>query len=464
MKTWILRCAFLLTVCSGLGAQTEELPFILPTDPNRWTEEEFEARFKGTYGINAAIEPELDVDNFNIYEGVLAFLDNREAAITYIQNSIKTLTEQGIEVSASLYFLLGNFYFENDQHDLAVEQYIQAVHKHPTFLRAYENLGYSLMQTGQNEKALPVLLKALELGSNDSQIHGLIGFLYLDKELYMSALTAFEWAMVFNPRNNTWRFGIFQSLINLNRNEDALGVAEEILLFDPDTASNWQNAASLSLRLGKEDEAISQLEVMHHLGGATYLSRRLLGNIYFNREMVDEAYVEFLELIKLAENPEQLEDLLSVCEGLLYYDYVDQSQELFNQLDRKARELGFELDPESMEFIQAAIHLDKQEFEEARSLLKRVLDRNPAHTRALLLMAESLIGLQRFDEAGIYFELAQAYPDVAYDAYYRHAQLLLGQNLTEEAVAKLREAYTLKPSDDLAEIIRSISETGRMLR
>ena len=211
----------------------DELPFEFSAELKQWKEANFEERFKGSYGINAYLEPEMDVDNFNVYEGVLAFLDNREGAISYLINGMTALEEQEVEVSASLNFLLANFHFENKDYTAASEQYIKAIHKHPNFLRAYENLGYGFMFEEENEKALPVLLKAIELGSNDSQIHGLIGFLYLEKELYLSALSAYELAMLFNPRNNAWRFGILQCLINLDRREAALGVAEEILLFDP---------------------------------------------------------------------------------------------------------------------------------------------------------------------------------------------------------------------------------------
>ena len=454
----------LVCLCQVPVSAADELPFDFPTDPDRWREEDFEKRFKGSYGINSYLEPELDVDNFNVYEGVLAFLDNSEGAIIYIQNSMTTLEEQGIEVSASLHFLLGNFFFESNQHDLASEQYVQAIHKHPNFLRSYENLGYSFMQNDQNEKALPVLLKALELGSNDSQIHGLIGFLYLDKELYLSALTAFESAMLFNPRNNTWRYGIFQSLINLNRNEDALGVAEEILLFDPDNSGSWQNVASLLLRLDRDEDAISHLEVVHQLDGASYLSRRLLGNLYFNREMVEQAGAEFSLMIDLASEASELEDVLEVCEGMLYFGFVDEAQGLLAKLTQKGSELGLVLDPESTDMIQALIYVEDEQLEQAKTIFLRVLESNPAQPRALLYLAQILAQQGDFDEAGVYYELAQMYPEISYYAFYAHAQLLLGFEQRDEALGKLRQAQSIEASDELSEIIRSLEETGRLIR
>ncbi|MDA0345959.1 MAG: tetratricopeptide repeat protein [Verrucomicrobia bacterium] len=454
----------LVCLCQFPVLALDELPFILPTDPDGWREDDFEKRFKGSYGINSYLEPELDVDNFNVYEGVLAFLDNSEGAITFITNSMATLEEQGIEVSASLHFLLGNFFFESDEHDLAEEQYILAIHKHPNFLRAYENLGYSFMQNDQNEKALPVLLKALELGSNDSQIHGLIGFLYLDKELYLSALSAFESAMLFNPRNNTWRFGIFQSLINLNRNDSALGVAEEILLFDPDNPVNWQNVASLLMRLNREDEVISHVEMVHQLGGSSYRTHRLLGNLYFNREMVEQANLEFKVMIDLASEAADLEDVLEVCEGMLYFGFVEEAQSLFGKLTNKGTELGLVIDPESTDMIQAMFYMEDGRLDQAETIFLRVLNANPAQPRALLFLAQILVQQRDFDQAGIYFELAQMYPEVSYNAYYAHAQLLLGLEQREEALAKLRQAQSIDASDELSEIISSLEETGRLIR
>lgn len=468
MKSRIQRVVCWLAF-NGLCALTVftqelELPFELPTDPDRWKEEDFEKRFKGSYGINAYLEPELDVDNFNVYEGVLAFLENREGAITYIKNAMVTLQDQGVEVSGSLHFLLGNFYFEKGDHDLASGEYIKAVHKHPNFLRAYENLGYSLMQLNKNEEALPVLLKALELGSNDSQIHGLIGFLYLEKELYLSSLTAFEWAMLFNPRNNTWRLGVLQSLINLSRIEDALGVAEEILSFDPDNSGNWLNIANLLLRLEKQDEGISHLEVAHQMGGATYESRRLLGNLYFNRKMFVAAIREFRVLLNQVTEAEQLEDLLEVCEGLVYFGHLEDAQALLSHLTDKGAKLELKLNQVSLNFIQAVIHIESERYVEAERLLLQVMEMDPTHARALLMLAEAHISQNELDEAGVYYELAQMYPQVSYDAFYRHAQLLLAQDRIEEALGKLRQAQSIEGSEELAEVIRSIEETGRLLR
>ena len=442
----------------------DELPFEFSAELKQRKEANFEERFKGSYGINAYLEPEMDVDNFNVYEGVLAFLDNREGAISYLINGMTALEEQEVEVSASLNFLLANFHFENKDYTAASEQYIKAIHKHPNFLRAYENLGYGFMFEEENEKALPVLLKAIELGSNDSQIHGLIGFLYLEKELYLSALSAYELAMLFNPRNNAWRFGILQCLINLYRREAALGVAEEILLFDPDNPRNWQNIANLLMRMDRDEEAATHLEVMHQLGCETYESRRLLGNLYMSREDVVSAKREFLAMIQLMESQAQLEDVLNACEGLLYYHLANEALVLIAKLKERSASLGLMLEPAALGLIEGIVYLQQDEFIEARKRLLQVLETEPGNGQALLSLGDVYLRLADWDQATIYFELAQMYPDFAYDALYSHAQLLLGLGQTEDALEKLREANGMEGHGDLTELIRSIEETGRLLR
>ena len=451
-----------LAVAPGLG-RDDALSFELPEDLFNWKEEDFAKRFKGSYGINSYLEPEMDVDNFNVYDGALAYLEYPDEAIAYLINGMANINDLGFEVSATLNFLLGNLYFEKNDHSRAVEQYISAIHKHPDFLRAYENLGYSLMLNDEKDKALPVLLKAIELGSNDSQIHGLIGFLFLEKELYLSALAAYEIAMMFNPRNNTWRFGILQCLINLGRNEDALGVTEEVLLFDPDRASNWKNAANLLLRIDRNDEAAAHLEVAHRLGGASYESRRLLGNLYFTEKNIESAFREFLQLIELLSEGRQLDDILLVCQGLLVHGYAEEARALISKAKEKSRQEDLRLNSLALDFLEGMIFLENDQLSQAESTLARVLEVDPAHPRALLAMGEVYLRSGKLDQAVLYFELAELNQEVAYEAYYNHAQLLLGLGQNQEALEKLRSAYSLESNEELLEIIRSLEESGRLI-
>ena len=78
-----------------------------------------------------------------------------------------------------------------------------------------------------------------------------------------------------------------------------------------------------------------------------------------------------------------------------------------------------------MDLIQGMIYLENGQSDLAETNFRKVIETNPAHPRALLFMAQTLTLQREYDQAGIYFELAQLYPEVRYDAYYAHAQLLL---------------------------------------
>jgi tetratricopeptide (TPR) repeat protein len=114
--------------------------------------------------------------------------------------------------------------------------------------------------------------------------------------------------------------------------------------------------------------------------------------------------------------------------------------------------------------IEGIVYLQQDEFIEARKRLLQVLETEPGNGQALLSLGDVYLRLADWDQATIYFELAQMYPDFAYDALYSHAQLLLGLGQTEDALEKLREANGMEGHGDLTELIRSIEETGRLLR
>ena len=100
---------------------------------------------------------------------------------------------------------------------------------------------------------------------------------------------------------------------------------------------------------------------------------------------------------------------------------------------------------------------------QAESVLIRVLEVDPANPRALLAMGEVYLRSGKWDQAVLYLELAELIPEVAYDAYNKHARLLLGLGQTQEALEKLRAAYSLDSNEGLLEIIRSFEESGRLM-
>ena len=449
--------ALALTPLASLFAQDDPLDFDQWVFPEfSWKEKDFQNRFLGRYGVNGYTEPQMDVENYNAYEGAMALVETKSEAIAYLQQAIKSLDESGIEASAALHFVLASMLYEENQKQSAVEQYVLAIRKHPSFLRAYANLGFTLMELDESEQALPVLLKAVELGANESQIHGLIGRIYRSKQLYESGLTAFRNALVFNPENNSWRFGVLQCLIALERYEEAITMADEVLAFGRSDADNWRNRAGLLTRLERWDEAIVDFQTAHSLGGATFDSRLSLTYLLFNKGIYTEAANSLAQATEIAESADHFYSVLSTAQSLASAGRIEEALALIPTIEARSASQSVELDRSIIQRIQVAAKLKEESFDDALLLLDELIENSPGDGELHLMRAQTLIGLQQADEAILTFQIAATIDEVAFTANYEHARLELSRGQIPSALKLLRTAYGHEPSESLRSYIREL--------
>jgi tetratricopeptide (TPR) repeat protein len=421
-----------------------------------WKEPEFQKRFLGRYGVDGFTEPLMDVENFNLYEGAMAQMESKEAVFNYLESGMETLAAGGLEVSPALYFVLGSVAYELDRKEEAVEHYIAAIRGHPSFLRAYANLGFTFMELGEQEKALPVLIKAVELGGNESQIHGLIGYIYLQEELYRSALTAYEWAIVFNPRNNAWRQGTLQCLIGLDQWDEAKGVAEEILEFDKDNHGSWSNLANILIKLNRFDDAIVYLNAAVALGDNRFSTWRNMAGLYWNKGIVEGTDRALSEAIGVVATEEELELSLSFAHSLSSNQHHETALSLLDLLKGRANELDLSLDPVIAGLIEVGGLIEAESYPDAEIQLRELSEIEPAHGEIQLLLARVLAVQNRLPEAESAYELAATFPGTEYLALYEHARIKLMANDVQAALELLREAYGIEPSPELSSYIDNL--------
>ncbi len=74
------------------------------------------------------------------------------------------------------------------------------MHKqHPELMLATANYAYTLLLMGNNEGALPIIDKAIELDSSDYRSHIIKGLLYFNKENFIESEKSFQEALSSNP-------------------------------------------------------------------------------------------------------------------------------------------------------------------------------------------------------------------------------------------------------------------------
>ncbi|HYW20473.1 MAG TPA: tetratricopeptide repeat protein [Nodularia sp. (in: cyanobacteria)] len=89
-------------------------------------------------------------------------------AITLFQKAIKAAEEEEEEDSAPIYNGLGYVYFSQEQYDLAIRQYKEALKLKPDYVTALNNLGHAYEKKKLTTQALQMYEEALKFAPNNT--------------------------------------------------------------------------------------------------------------------------------------------------------------------------------------------------------------------------------------------------------------------------------------------------------
>ncbi|NET02013.1 MAG: tetratricopeptide repeat protein [Sphaerospermopsis sp. SIO1G2] len=88
-------------------------------------------------------------------------------AITLFQKAIKAAEEEGEEEISPIYNGLGYVYFAQEQYDLAIRQYKEALKLKPDYVVALNNLGHAYEKKKLTAQALQMYEEALKFSPNN---------------------------------------------------------------------------------------------------------------------------------------------------------------------------------------------------------------------------------------------------------------------------------------------------------
>jgi len=89
-------------------------------------------------------------------------------AIGLFQKALKAAQEEGEENTAPIYNGLGYTYFAQEQYDLAIRQYKEALKLKPEYVTALNNLAHAYEKKNLNAQALEVYEQALKIDANNA--------------------------------------------------------------------------------------------------------------------------------------------------------------------------------------------------------------------------------------------------------------------------------------------------------
>lgn len=466
-------------LCAGsVLPQIHAAPLPLLED-NSWNNPEFVKRFMGTYAVETKVEPNINEEE-SIVMGTVAELnanDDLKAAIEYLQ---KELT---FESSAALDYTLANLKFQNEQTPEALQHYVDAVRKFPSFRRAYKNLGLVQVQQGKYKEAIPNISRAIELGSEGAGNYGLLGYCYLNLEKYSSALDAYSRALLYKPDSLDLRQGKAQALFNLENYTAAIALFDELIDEKPDNKDFWAFQSNAYLAVEQTENASANLEIIRRMGKADADQLLLLGDLHINHDAPFMAVDCYLQAIKLEKKP-AFKRALRAGQILASYSRWAEAEKYFAAMHPLYGEEISDKDKTELLNLDAQIKMGLGKNDEAAVILKQVVIKDPLNGRALVQLGQYLIqqadkqdeiakaneeaaqvakdkGIELEAEALGYYESAAKIEKYRVEALTQHAQVLVIRRKEYDAAVKLlEEAQRIKYRDNVDKFLNEVRKAA----
>ncbi len=436
------------------------LPLIVNAKNNNpmsdlWNDPQFQKEFTASYGTLAGYEPTLSEEEKSTLRTLIKIIKARP------EQAIKQLSEQIKEDdSAAFDFILANLYFQQSDLVAAEKFYLQAIKKYPAFRRAYKNLGFVNIQSGDYVSAINSISKSMELGDVDGRAYGLLAYSYLTQENYYPAEAAYRQAILMQPEVVDWKLGLARCLLEMGQYSDAVAIFETLITDDPNNTDYWVLQSNAYLGLDESLKAARNLEVVQRLNKADIQTLSLLGDIYMNNEMPDLALNAYLLAAELAQD-EDLDLLIKSAKVLTLTVNYEQAETIIGKIRNDFSDKMDEADDLELLTYEAKIARAKGQDDLAASLLIQIIERDLLNGEAIIELAKYYADQGKLSEAITRFEQAQKIRKYERPALVAHAQTLVNNKEYDEALPLLNQALRIESDRNLKDYKDRVERAAR---
>ncbi|MAE30929.1 MAG: hypothetical protein CMO43_04945 [Verrucomicrobiales bacterium] len=423
-----------------------------------WNDPEFINKFMASYGVKSEVEPKIIAEEKELFDELIPQIqaDPGQAILTLIE----AITP---ESSAALDFTLANLYVQSNDYPKAVVHYRLAIKKFPDFQRAHMNLGVVLIQLNRHTEAQKELVRTLELGGEDGNIYGLIGYCHLIAEKYLSAEAAYRKAALFSPDKLDWKLGIAQCQLQQQKYGECVTLFGELIQKDPDNADYWLHQANAYLGLAESNKAATNYEVVRRMGKADAKVLNQLGDIYINGGTYGLAFEAYRDAAA-ADKARETAPPLRAADILISAGEFDHGNALLAQIrDIQNNELK-EADRLKILQLEARVQLAKGEEARAIRTLEQIVDSDPLDGESLLLLADYYGRNDDAEKAELFFQRAEQLDDFEVRAKIAHAQFLVHRSQYAKAVPLLKSAQAKRPRDSVQRYLDQVVKLSRLAK
>jgi tetratricopeptide (TPR) repeat protein len=492
------RSIHLITLmAAALPLSAQQAVIEVDTSPAKafYATPEWEKAFMGYFGVDAGVEPgvpESDAER-EVLGQIRTFLQSgTDADINNAIQAIRTLMVQqqaeSLPTSPMMMQIAGTLLMrsaENTSNEQQRQRILEQARGYlsravdpntgfPNFLRAHKNLATLLFRMDKPAEAKFHFVKAIELGDRDAVTFGLLGAILMEEGKLVSAESALRNSLMINPDILEFKQLLGNALLQQERYAEAKEIFSELLLRRPNSTNFWMAQSNCYIAMDQIEEAANNLEIVRFMGAANVPSLMLLGDVYINKEMIQEATEVYNEAIRLDPSQTNLANFIRSAETLNNFAAYDDAMSVITNIESSFD--GQLSDEQEIELLslKSEINISLGKGAEAADNLESLLRKDPFNARALLSLAryysdldadESLPVEQRDlqesryeQQALIFYERAQNLDDETAQvrAFIGEAQLRVQRDELDEAADLLEEAQMIRYQDNVQSYLDQI--------
>lgn len=358
--------------------------------------------------------------------------------------------------SVALQLIEGQVYLAQKQHKQAEKALLNVLKEAPNLLRVHKTLAALYLQNKQLDKAQHHLIKAIEQGVQDPQFFGQLAYIHLDNNSPWSAIAGYQQALLLDPHNLQWRYGLLHALQRAGNYQAALNMVDELLNKTPKNKKLWLQRAQINLANNQQQKALSSMEMALRYGEENDANLLSTAQLHLTNGSVTRASDLLIQLTK--KRPQAFLDIHGAINWLLNEGKTQQAKRVLASI-KHVKQLP--KNQQSLYYAALGTAIENSQEEQAIKHYQRAIKLDPNQSPVLLKLAQYYQDKQQYSRAEIYYQRAQVFKTSTRSALAGLAQVALDQQHYNKALKYLEQ---LKPlSRNQLNIEKNIATLKRML-
>jgi tetratricopeptide (TPR) repeat protein len=312
-------------------------------------------------------------------------------------------------------------------------------------------------------KALASLSEAIRLGDQDGSTYGQLAYGRMHKDQYASALQAFRLAQITQPENIHWKAGVAQCLQHLKRNEEALALLDEVIAVRPREVSYYLLQSSIHLAMDRQDEAITNLDLVRRMGQLNAENHLLLANLHLRAGNNRLARPLLMEALGMQVKP-PLVSTLNTLEFITQTRDWKLARNFALTTDKEYERVKGKLEQKQRR-LTALIKIESGDDPEVgAATLERLVKTDPLDADSLFLLGRYRASEKRYEFAEMLFQQAQRIDGHKYNVSLELAKLYVATSRYSDALKQLDTALNIRQSDAIQRYRQAVANLEEAAR